>query len=565
MGDQYIYEESFRADTEENEIFSSKQYIYINDSNNGVYSGNQVVFDLSQFFNSGKYISPKEMTLLLPIILVLDGSDAAGLGNCDFALACKSGFHHFIQSIQVSFRNQDVVQLSPNINYYVSYKLNTTFSRDDLETSKASQIGFYPDSCYSWKYKTGISLYGEGSTNNLTGSETSTPVAITAYPSRTYYNVGMFKRQLASNIRLSNAGADDGSGDLRTANSLGSEAMSYQTQVHNPNANDYNAIYITAIVRLKDLSEFFDAMPLVRGFYARLLINLNLGSLQVTVNAARSTMTCPIATNTFTNTCPFILSALTDANVPSGLSLNGNANASTLTIGAYLGKVTGTQSAKANLSHPISQARIYSPIIDLLPQYALSYNEANKMKLVQYDDVYSTSILGVGVNSPFNYLVAPTISNAKQIIVIPFVASTVNGANANSRQSPCVSPFSSEPGTTSPLLSITQFNVMVAGINVLQQNIQYTFEEFIQQVVGCNAINGGLSDGLSSGLINKSMFENNYRYYVVDLSRKSTDDIASKSINIVGLNNSNVAIDLYIFITYQRQIKINVGTGEIVP
>ena len=103
----------------------------------------------------------------------------------------------------------------------------------------------------------------------------------------------------------------------------------------------------------------------------------------------------------------------------------------------------------------------------------------------------------------------------------------------------------------------------MAGVNISQVSYQYTYETFIQQLRGINAINGGLMDGLSSGIISKSMFENNYRFYVFDLSRVSKDDKNPKSINIIGTNNTSVAMDLYVFVEYKKSLNINVETGEV--
>jgi hypothetical protein len=46
------------------------------------------------------------------------------------------------------------------------------------------------------------------------------------------------------------------------------------------------------------------------------------------------------------------------------------------------------------------------------------------------------------------------------------------------------------------------------------------FEQFLEETRPSNNINGGLYDGLSCGLIGLLEWSNNYRYYVVDLSRR---------------------------------------------
>ena len=81
-----------------------------------------------------------------------------------------------------------------------------------------------------------------------------------------------------------------------------------------------------------------------------------------------------------------------------------------------------------------------------------------------------------------------------------------------------------------------------------------------------NAINGGLSLGMSSGLLNQSDFENGYGYVYVDLSRKisqSSDDI-SRSIQIVGTNSSAVSVDYYCICGYERELTLSTSTGSLV-
>ena len=77
----------------------------------------------------------------------------------------------------------------------------------------------------------------------------------------------------------------------------------------------------------------------------------------------------------------------------------------------------------------------------------------------------------------------------------------------------------------------------------------YGFEEFLQEVRGSNAINGGLPLGLSNGLLSQNDWENAYRYCYIDLSRRisqSNDDIA-RSIQ-VSFTNAAAYVTDYIFI-----------------
>ena len=109
---------------------------------------------------------------------------------------------------------------------------------------------------------------------------------------------------------------------------------------------------------------------------------------------------------------------------------------------------------------------------------------------------------------------------------------------------------------------LSNFNVVVSGQNALYNSQRYTYENFIQQLNGQNAINGNLVDGMGSSLISQQDFENSYCYYYVDVSRCLPIEVGvSKSVNIVGQNFSAQAIDLYVFLSYSCEITIDIILG----
>ena len=94
--------------------------------------------------------------------------------------------------------------------------------------------------------------------------------------------------------------------------------------------------------------------------------------------------------------------------------------------------------------------------------------------------------------------------------------------------------------------------------------VRYDFEEF-QAEVSESGVNGGVVTGLSSGLISAKMYQYGYRYYVCDISRRlSQADSIPLSVQISGTNNVNAAIDMYCFITYERDIQLELASGVVV-
>ena len=172
------------------------------------------------------------------------------------------------------------------------------------------------------------------------------------------------------------------------------------------------------------------------------------------------------------------------------------------------------------------------------------------------------------------------IANIKSVLVIPFYSTngvstactlpaSYGGSNLNLNTGflngvPVFqSPFDSAgTGTTSPLVFLTNFNIQVSGQNAIYNVEKYAFEQFNNQLYGQNSVNGGLTDGLCSGLIGRTEFDMNYNYYYVNVERMlPVEETVPKSIQIIGNNASLKAIDLFIFIEYGCEVKIDALTG----
>jgi hypothetical protein len=179
-----------------------------------------------------------------------------------------------------------------------------------------------------------------------------------------------------------------------------------------------------------------------------------------------------------------------------------------------------------------------------------------------------------------NNLLTNGISNVKSVLVLPFFSSTV--ANETPNPVPArggailssntgftsgipvyQSPFDSAGcGTTSPLAHLTNFNIQVSGQNAIYNLQRYTFEQFNNQLYGQNAVNGGLTDGLTSGLVGRQDFDMEYCYYYVNVERMLPVEMSvPKSVQILGQNLSGKALDFYVFVEYGVEIQIDALTG----
>jgi hypothetical protein len=181
-----------------------------------------------------------------------------------------------------------------------------------------------------------------------------------------------------------------------------------------------------------------------------------------------------------------------------------------------------------------------------------------------YEDFLSFQSLAIPPNGNFNQILTNSIARGRKLVGIPVISGTTNFAGTSGTISTLASPFTSSPCTTakSPVLN---WNVLLSGSNLWQNNLNYTFEQFSQQLHK-TGINGGSSLGMSSGLISQNDWENGYRFLLADLSRTSSEatDNIMKSIQVVGTNSGSQAIDIYWFLFFEREITIDIQTGSLI-
>ena len=107
-------------------------------------------------------------------------------------------------------------------------------------------------------------------------------------------------------------------------------------------------------------------------------------------------------------------------------------------------------------------------------------------------------------------------------------------------------------------------NVQVGGISQLAQNARYGFELFNEQIYGINALNSGMSDGLTSGLISQKTWEQKHGYIYLQVNRGTDLEKSSpKSVQLQLQNLSAKKIDYHLFITYESSISFDVGMGVL--
>jgi hypothetical protein len=562
-------------------FFVKKDYLSILDNMNGIYSSNQCIIDSSQISNSNKWASYREAYLQIPLLLTMTSSAVDNLiviaTNIDYSVSLKNWYGSMIHSISVDLQGSTIIQQTPFQSLWNCFRLLTTLSYQSLVT-EGPTIGFYPDTSTSFSYNAVPVAGGHGVCNNsnfyisppVSGANT-TIVINSGAGKRDYYNKGMYERQRVWNYAPNTTvGTSVVAGPLpqlysslltqNSANTIFKSGIFNKTASTTAGVTGVWQAQIQSIVFLRHLHSFFDKAPLMKGIYFRMTLTLN--------NASSTAIYTASATQ-----------VLTAINVPSGgvnpllIASNALANGSVakITGGSYFYNISvGADCLDPSIKSTLTlsgQNRNISlnvPVYTFNPIFESAYI-SNSVRKIQYEDIYQYQVLNVKAGAQFNNLITNGIAGLKSCLVIPFFNATAANSNIGALAiPPFQSPF--DPcggGPTSPMAMLNNFNVVVSGQNVLYNNQRYTYENFIQQLNGQNAINGNLVDGMGSSLISQVDFENTYCYYYVDLSRCLPIEVGvSKSVNIIGQNMSVKDLDLYVYLAYSCEVTIDVLVGS---
>ena len=556
------------------EVFVKKDWLSILDNQNQSYIGNQSVIDTSQLANSNKYMNYREAYLSVPLLLTLTGGagatafapNSAGT-SADYVMGLRAWYGSIIHSFTIDYNGTTIVQQTPFCSMWNTFKLMTSLSLNDLQT-QGSKIGFYPDTATSVQYVSNTSNhFSTGTTNNL--NFFTAPVVSGEFASGTEQNEGFFKRQLVWAFDPAGVVGSDNSvyTDLITTTSLNLAYKSYIFNKANGTASTNGGciqVAITATIMLKHIHSFFERVPLLKGVFMKMTISLNQSSVSFTTSAGAggAGVDCDFASVVVNSP----LGGVSPLMIANGRSSNGSAK---LPAGDYIASIAvggrclnSTQNAQTTIqpqASPLSQSiQLIVPAYTYNPVFETAYLSSPIKKIV-YTDIYQYQIVNqITAGNTFNNLITNGIANIKSVLVLPFYQST-----SNQNLQPYQSPF--EPtgsGPTSPFCYLGNFNIQVSGQNAIYNTEKYTYEQFNNQLYGINAVNGGMTDGLTSGLVGQTEFEWCYNYYYVDCGRMlPVEQSVPKSVNIIGTNLSAKGINLFVFIEYGVEVSVDILTG----
>ena len=624
MADNLVFEESLNTEIDQSE-FINKKWVYVNDNNSQNYTS-QVVIDSTPLSNAGGWINWSEGFIVMPLVVQLTSATAGSLplntALGDYSWAFKNGFWNMINSMTIEFNNQNIVQQTPFLNVFRSFKSHTSWSQDDL-LNEGMSCGYYPDNAGSWSYSNDYSAttYADGRgvncgiANNFSVPAYQTSTTSTAYvdpagktaitnpvslpttgvagvpvqsalaggvgtitysgagnPSLFYSgeyacNDGMRKRQSWYGYDPATSGTALGQNLVNTGADCNVVYRSYKTQTQ-AGSVIWN---VFAKLRLKDLADFFEKTPLLKGSTIRFYINTNQAITTFTTTAGTITGATGVIASypQLTPTAVNVIGGLTNPLMLGATNFGQGGSplvADTYNLSVSIFKNTfSAQSAYTAGQSPLNSCRLYAPVYTMNPLAESKYLSLAPTKKIRYKDIFQYQFSGIEKGN-FNFLVSNGISNIVSVCVVPFISKSnaitnkAGVADTLAFQS-YLSPVSTSPATPDPIM-LTNFNILISGVNLFLNNEMYDFEAFREQLIQSNQLNGSLTTGLASGMISEDMFSRGYRYYYGDCSRVlPSEEGVSRSVQIVGSNASELKCDLMVFVEFMREITIDISTG----
>lgn len=529
VSDIMIYRESLNR-LEPSSPFSEQRIVSITDQNSGSYNST-ITIDTSSINSSDQWADFKNAYLILPYVVSMRGSvnnAVAALNPVPTynSLLFKNGYFQAIDSIQVSANGRVICQQTQNINQFATVKLLTQFSRTELEKLGPS-IGFMPDTGDTLTY-TSAAL---GYTNNVINP--------------TANNIGAYRRatMTMSAVSLTPENNDSAVNDNQVA-------KNYYAGIDSNNV--YTWVYMLQI-RLRDVLDYFDKVPITKGVLYQFLITYN--SCKDTMTVAAGAITGMTHIQLSGNTNPIMLAGA--GSEATAVAYLGTANLTGLEISCGI----KTNSLNPIVTPAIPNCRLYVPTYRIEPSHLASLIENNPVTKVEYQDVYVYfSLNNISPGNEFNQVVTNSVpGRVRCVITIP--RPTANATNVTNE---IQSILSSSPSTTLKNGFIKNYNLQIGGVNVWQDNEQWDFCQFNDALQYMNCIDGLQVNGIASGLISFKDFQSAYRYYVADCTRLSSSiDTSNRSVTPRGNNNTNTTNNYIVFVSYDKHVDIETATGRV--
>lgn len=537
--DKVIFENS--VDPQDNvNLFQTKKWTYITDSNNGTFRG-QLQFDLNTLSSQQNWSSLSEAYVQFPIKLSIKNNSAVAPGQITaLAATLKNGFHQFVDSVQIVLGGSTIQSSQIFTNIDTTYKILSEWSQDEL-VKYGPSLGIALDD-YLGSTDTDL-----GVTESLDNS--GAVVAAGGFNMGYSKNPGFKARMLMHNNNVSSncLGQSILGTNAQTAGKSRVQAASSATA----NA-DIFVMYALGTVKLGMIADAVKKLPLVKGLKGFVYINYNAGTTVLTNNGS-ATISTVTNTATYGRCMPAMINTGTD-----GIALATSTAPVTFTAEISADPSTTLTSAAA----PMTTARLVCP-------YYVASPEVDRALTQKYTYRYTERFVtqfNIAASGNVNQTLTPGISNPKRIILYPyFTGPDTNDTILNTSfvTNPLISALDSVPSTTSPFAALKELQFYVGNIPMFQSPTTLDYDQFLNEISE-QGLDGGQNEQQASGLLSQRTWNQLYRYYTCDIGRRlGSEDGASKSVQVQCTNATKCPMTVIAIIWYDREITVDTAMGTI--
>lgn len=555
--------------------FNDKSYTFITDStsNSGSFSSGQIQFDLSTLNSQSQWISLSEAMIEFPIKITTQLKTAIVTGSITNAAAqaasvvIKNGWHQWIDSCQMTVNGQCIQAAQTYENVASSFRILSKWSQDTL-VKLGPTCGVALDDC------TGVQATSTVSNTTGLGNATYSTVATSVKGLDVINNqASLFNRGIVARNNMTNydinpyssgtTGAPNvqttilGAASMKTA---GRPNVSIVSTTGSNTADAYlHCAYYMATCRLKDLMDI-DDYPLQKNLKGFLYLSFNSSQVSLTgtltgAPAVTATLASVAITPLTGRTTPFMIN-----NSATGITLGSSSSGTVAAVVQVVGSVDATTTgvpASGSCGPLLTNARLVCPYYLANPRTDSALTQTSKF-FTTLEKIVNPITVAAGTS--VNYTITTGVPNARKLVILPMWQNLGDASLTN----PETSPFDSVPATSGPFAVLNNFQVYLGNKPIYQYPIQYDFEQWNTEQTSLG-LNGAMISEQTSGLLSQQLWEQNHRYYYVDLSRRlDSEDGQSKSVQVSFSNpSSTFGMKCIAIVFYEKRWVMNTATGQI--
>lgn len=548
-GDKIVLDEAL-AEQDNRMPFQSKQYLEITDNNstNGVFNGS-ITFDLTNLSSLYQHANLSEAYVEFPVRFGIRNPTGTAQTPATFgamaAMTPKGGWHSFVNSVNINIGSTNVQSSNIYQNLNTSFKMLTTWSKDEFNKNKAN-LGLAIDD-YLYDKDDAVA-------NSVVGLENAPATTLlknkVGFSGITNKEINHGYEERSYNINTDATG--ESTSNVILGNSKKALGLNSAESGVSANAGAYLYVcYAIGQVRLKDISDVIAKLPPMKGVKGQITINYN-SAIATLISDTSGAFTSATFSPSYGNCMP----AMT-ALVP---------NATTANTWEIVAEVSGSPFTGSNLTTAapsITGAKLFVPLYVSQPSVERALNQK---KSIKYLERFQTTI-EVDPNNSYSGSISSGIVNPKRITLYPFYTTTPSMPTALSAvtlpSDPMLSPLTHEGFGCSPLAHLRGLQFIIGGKPVFQSPTDYSFHQFNEEISKMG-LNGGLDSQQASGLIDYRQWRQLYSFYTCDLNRKiEGSDGQSVPCQVQLTNATSLKMRIVAEIEYEKEIVVDTQYGLI--